>query len=90
MAASLGIRAWFDRLGVGGCMRNAKDYMDAPENAEEFLKDADLFVDGIDAFEIDVRRLLFRLAAQHGRYAITAGHFALSETGIGQALLDHG
>jgi molybdopterin/thiamine biosynthesis adenylyltransferase len=43
------------------------------ENAEEFLKDADLFVDGIDAFEIDVRRLLFRLAAQHGRYAITAG-----------------
>ena len=43
------------------------------ENAEEFLKDADLFVDGIDAFEIDIRRLLFRLAAQHGRYAITAG-----------------
>ena len=43
------------------------------DNAEEFLKDADLFVDGIDFFEIDVRRLLFRLAAQRGRYAITAG-----------------
>jgi len=42
-------------------------------NAEEFLKDADLFVDGIDFFEIDVRRLLFRLAAERGRYAITAG-----------------
>ena len=43
------------------------------KNAEEFLKDADLFVDGIDFFEIDVRQLLFRLTAQHGRYAITAG-----------------
>jgi molybdopterin/thiamine biosynthesis adenylyltransferase len=42
-------------------------------NADEFLKDADLFVDGIDFFEIDVRRLLFLLAAQRGRYAITAG-----------------
>jgi sulfur-carrier protein adenylyltransferase/sulfurtransferase len=48
------------------------------ENAEEFLKDADLFVDGIDFFEIDVRRLLFRLAAQHGRYAITAAPMGFS------------
>ncbi|HEY3130869.1 MAG TPA: ThiF family adenylyltransferase [Acidobacteriota bacterium] len=46
------------------------------ENADEFLKDADLFVDGIDFFEIEVRRLLFRLAAERGRYAITAGPIA--------------
>ena len=45
----------------------------SPGNAEEFLKDADLFVDGIDFFEIDIRRLLFRLAAERGRHAITAG-----------------
>ena len=47
-------------------------------NAEEFLKDADLFVDGIDFFEIDIRRLLFRLAARAGRYSITAGPIGFS------------
>lgn len=46
--------------------------MIGPENAAEFLRDADLFVDGIDFYSIDVRRLLFRQAASQGIYGITA------------------
>ena len=49
-----------------------------PENADEFLRDADALVDGIDAFAIDVRRLLFRMAAQRGIYAVSAGPFGFS------------
>jgi molybdopterin/thiamine biosynthesis adenylyltransferase len=44
-----------------------------PDNAERFLGDADLFIDAIDAFEMDARRLLFHAAASQGIYAITAG-----------------
>src|SRR5262245_41961302 len=47
-------------------------------NAAAFLQDADLFVDGIDFFAIDVRRLLFRQAASQGIYAITAGPIGFS------------
>ena len=43
-----------------------------PENADEFLRDANLFIDGIDFYSIDTRRLLFRKAASQGIYAITA------------------
>lgn len=49
-----------------------------PHNAKEFLEGADLLVDGIDVFEIDLRRILFRLAAQQGIYALTAGPLGFS------------
>ena len=44
-----------------------------PANADAFLKDADVLVDGIDAFEIDLRRLLFRKARERSIYALGAG-----------------
>jgi molybdopterin/thiamine biosynthesis adenylyltransferase len=47
-------------------------------NAAAFLQGADLFVDGIDFFAIDVRRFLFRQAASQGIYAITAGPIGFS------------
>lgn len=47
-------------------------------NAEQFLADADVLVDGIEAFEIDARRLLFRLAAQRGIYGLGAGPVGFS------------
>lgn len=42
------------------------------KNADEFLKDADIFLDGIDAYEIGVRRLLFKKAREKGLYGVTA------------------
>ena len=48
-----------------------------PENAEEFLQDADIFVDAIDVFAIGIRRLLFGMAASQGIYAVTAGPVGL-------------
>jgi len=44
-----------------------------PANADAFLEGADVMVDGIDAFEIDLRRLLFRKARARGIYALGAG-----------------
>jgi molybdopterin/thiamine biosynthesis adenylyltransferase len=49
-----------------------------PDNAHDFLRDADVFVDGIDAFEIDIRRLLYGMAAKRGLYAIGAGPVGFS------------
>ncbi len=49
-----------------------------PGNAREFLRDADLFIDAIEFFEIDVRRLLFSMAASQGIYGITAGPVGFS------------
>lgn len=49
-----------------------------PRNAIAFLEGADVLVDGIDAFEIDVRRLLFRIAAERGIYALGAGPVGFS------------
>jgi molybdopterin/thiamine biosynthesis adenylyltransferase len=49
-----------------------------PDNAAAFLRDADLLVDGIEAFEIEVRRVLFRLAAAQGIYALGAGPVGFS------------
>ncbi len=49
-----------------------------PSNAEGFLQDVDVLVDGIEAFEIDVRRLLFRMAAERGIYALGAGPVGFS------------
>jgi len=48
------------------------------DNAAEFLRDADLFIDAIDFFNIDARRLLFRMAASKEIYAITAGPVGFS------------
>jgi len=42
------------------------------ENADDFLADADLFIDGIDFFAIEMRRKLFEKAAQKGIFGITA------------------
>jgi hypothetical protein len=49
-----------------------------PHNAEEFLRGADVLVDGLEVFEIEVRRLLFRLAARQGVYALGAGPVGFS------------
>lgn len=48
------------------------------ENAATFLEGADVLVDGIDAFEIDLRRLLYREAQQRGIYALGAGPLGFS------------
>jgi molybdopterin/thiamine biosynthesis adenylyltransferase len=47
-------------------------------NAEEFLAGANILVDGIEAFEIEIRRVLFRLAARQGIYALGAGPVGFS------------
>ncbi len=49
-----------------------------PANADAFLEGADVLVDGIDAFEIDVRRLLFRKARERGIHALGAGPVGFS------------
>lgn len=49
-----------------------------PDNVEEFLRDAQVFVDGIEVFEIEARRLLFRNAAARGMYSVTAGPVGFS------------
>jgi molybdopterin/thiamine biosynthesis adenylyltransferase len=47
-------------------------------NVDEFLDGADLFVDGLDFFAIEARRLVFRRAAERGIWAITAGPIGFS------------
>lgn len=49
-----------------------------PANVAEFFEDADIFVDGVDFFAIEARRLVFREARQRGLWAITAGPHAFS------------
>jgi len=49
-----------------------------PQNADAFLDGADLLVDGIDAFEIDLRRLLFGKAKARGIFALGAGPVGFS------------
>ena len=43
------------------------------DNVVDFLADVDVFLDGVDFFGIDARRLLFREARQRGIWAVTAG-----------------
>ncbi len=43
------------------------------ENLEEFLEGADLYVDGLDAFVLDVRRKIFAHCHTNGIPAVTAG-----------------
>lgn len=50
------------------------------DNITEFLKDADVVVDGIDFFNIETRRLLFKEAKTRGIYAITSGPMGFSAT----------
>jgi len=52
------------------------------DNLDSFLDGAEVFIDGIDFFSIDERRLIFRRAAEKGAYAITAGPL-----GFGSAML---
>lgn len=52
------------------------------ENVEEFLRDADIVLDGIDFFNIEARRLLFRTARDQRIPALTA-----APIGFGSALL---
>src|SRR4051812_13073560 len=42
----------------------------SPENVDEFLRDVDLFVDGVDFFVLDVRRKIFARCAELGIPAI--------------------
>jgi len=49
-----------------------------PENVGEFLDGVDVFVDGIDFFDIEARRLVFREARRRGIWAITAGPIGFS------------
>jgi len=58
-------------------IRVFRDFI-GPNNADAFLKDADVMVDGIDAFEIELRRLLFRKAREQGIYALGAGPVGFS------------
>lgn len=48
------------------------------DNMDAFLEGADVLVDGIDAFEIAVRRLVYRNAREMGIYALGAGPVGFS------------
>jgi molybdopterin/thiamine biosynthesis adenylyltransferase len=50
------------------------------ENADEFMEGADLVLDGIDFFQVDARRLLYRKAREKGIYAILAAPLAYGAT----------
>jgi molybdopterin/thiamine biosynthesis adenylyltransferase len=49
-------------------------------NVDSFLKNASIFIDGIDFFEIDARRLIFKRAREKGIYAITAAPIGFGAT----------
>lgn len=48
------------------------------KNAEPFLKDCDVLVDGIDAFAVAARRAVFMYAHQHNKYVVTAAPMGFS------------
>ncbi|HED00537.1 MAG TPA: ThiF family adenylyltransferase [Proteobacteria bacterium] len=50
------------------------------DNITEFLKDVDIALDGVDFFNIETRRMLFREAGARGIYAITSGPMGFSAT----------
>jgi molybdopterin/thiamine biosynthesis adenylyltransferase len=49
-----------------------------PENVGRLLDGVDVLVDGIDFFEIEARRLVFREARRRGIWALTAGPIGFS------------
>ncbi len=51
-----------------------------PENVEKFFVDADIYIDGIDFFQIAARRLVFQTARRKGIYAITAAPLGFGAT----------
>ena len=53
-----------------------------PDNVDEFLRDVDLYIDGIDFFAMDARRLLFEACRRKGIPALTA-----APLGMGTSLL---
>ena len=54
-----------------------------PDEIDDFLRDVDLYVDGLDYFAIDIRRRVFARCAELGIPAITA-----APLGMGVALLN--
>lgn len=48
------------------------------ENIDDFLEDADLYVDSLDIFALEARRLVFRRCAERGIPAITAAPLGMS------------
>ncbi len=48
------------------------------DNCDEFLAGADILVDGIDFFALDVRRMLFAAARRQGIWTVTAGPIGFS------------
>lgn len=61
-----------------GCEIDALEEPVSEQNLEAFLKDVDLVVDGIDAFEVDARRMVFNRALEKGIPVITAGPIGFS------------
>jgi molybdopterin/thiamine biosynthesis adenylyltransferase len=53
-----------------------------PDNATDFLAGTDVFVDGVDFFALDARRLLFRTARELGIWGVTAGPIGFSAAWI--------
>jgi molybdopterin/thiamine biosynthesis adenylyltransferase len=49
-----------------------------PENMDDFLEGVDVVLDGLDFFEFEIRRLLFKRAREKGIHAITAGPMGFS------------
>lgn len=49
-------------------------------NVDEFLAGVDIFVDGIDFFEFEIRRLLFNKCREKGVYALTAAPLGFGAT----------
>jgi molybdopterin/thiamine biosynthesis adenylyltransferase len=49
-------------------------------NVKSFLEGMDIFIDGIDFFEIDARRLLFKQAKANGIYAMTSAPLGFGAT----------
>ena len=51
-----------------------------PTNVDKFFAGVNVYVDGIDFFEIAARRLVFRTARQQGIYALTAAPLGFGAT----------
>ena len=51
-----------------------------PENLDDFLSGVDVFVDGIDFFEIDIRRKVFQTCREKGIYSLTAAPLGFGAT----------
>ena len=57
---------------------NAFDRGINEDNIDEFLEGVDIAIDGLDFFEFEMRRKLFKRAAQKGIYVITAAPLGFS------------